>query len=700
MASPARMDTIDEPALIEEQVDTGLKPMLENYRSAHPLGPETKDELNKRFLLFPNKPLPRLSHAYAQAFQAQDLQNPERFLYAMVLDNKMPYRQQAMTELQGMNSQYTVTLFGSGPVLCSHLGEVRMVLFIEQPQGTVLADAIAAQGRLHEHRVVDYVLGPAIRALAQMRDRKVSHGNISPAAFYLGETPMLGECVSAPCGSLTHYLYEAPERINAEPAGRGEANEKSDAYALGVLAFELIYGLDKIKDMGRDEFLKLTLNIGTYNVFATGREFSDMYNDFFRGVFTDNPTERWGLDQLMQWLGGKRFNMIAPSTNSQASRAFTFMEENYFSRRLLAYMFHKYWRDTAKEIKSLRLERWAEMSLHNPEMADRIERALRIAGNASTERHVNDMMTRIIAILDPTGPLRSLSLSVRPDGVGALLAQLANDNASTELNQLLALVENDAANYWADLDSFNKAYDQSQVLWRLQRVRPHLKSNALGFGLERVLYELNPSLPCQSDLLRQYHITTTQDVLKALDALAKNLGPDTSFMDRHLIAFIATKIDMGKEVKLLDLSTIPALANSPELVALKIIAKAQQKYERLQLTGLTTWAAMRVEKMLDEIHNRTMRRDLKKQLRRLASSGSLNDVLSAVVNRDMALRDHEGFANAIALHQINHLKIERFRNPALVHQQAEDMGGRLSSLLSGTICMITFIVVLLNVLGM
>lgn len=699
MASPARMDTIDEPTLIEEQVDTGLQPMLDNYRPLYPLEYPNKNELGQRFILVPNKPLARFSHAYAQAYEAQDLQNPERSIYAMVLDNKYPYRQQAIQDLQGSNYAHTVSLLGSGPVFCSNMGEVRMVLFLEQPRGTSLADAIASQGRLHEHRVVDYVLGPAVRALNFMRDRKVSHGNIQPSAFFLGDDPMLGEPFSAPCGALTHYLYEAPERANAEPLGRGEANEKSDVYAIGVLAYELIYGLDKLKEMGRDEFNKLSLNIGTYNVFATSRDFSDMFSDFFRGALADNPNERWGLEQLNQWLAGKRFNMIAPTSSKEASRAFTYMEENYSSRRLLAYMFQKYWRDTAKEIKTMRLERWAEMSLHNPEMADRIERALRIAGNASTEKHVNDMMTRIVAILDATGPLRSQSISARPDGIGPLLAQLIQDNAPTELNQLLEFIENDTSNYWSDLDSFNKL-DQSQVLWRLGRVKPYLKNRGLGFGLERVLYELNPSMPCQSDLLRQYHITSTQDALKALDTLAKNLGPDTSFMDRHLIAFIATKIDMGKEVKLLDLSTIPVLANSPELVAMKIIAKAQQKYERLQLVGLATWGAMRIEKMLDEIHNRTMRRDLKKSLRKLAASGSLNDVLSAVVNREMALRDHEGFAKAIALHQINHMKIERFRNPKLIQNQASDMGGKLSAMLSGTACMITFIAVLINILGM
>lgn len=694
------MDTIDEPALLEEQVDTGLDLLLESYRPVYPLGSEAKDELNKHLTFFPSRSLTQFDHQYAKAYEATDSHNPTRSIYAMVLENTLPYRTDAMEEMVGSPIPSAVDLIGYGTVHCSHLGESRMVVFLQRPQGTTLADIIKSQGRIHEHRVTDSVLQPIIRSLLAMRDREipVSHGHIRPENFYMGEEPTLGECYSAPCGTLNHYLYEPPERAGATPLGRGEANDKSDAYALGVLAFECIYGLDKIRSLSREEFTRLSMEIGTYNLFASNREFSDMYQDFFRGVLTDNPNERWGLDQLQQWLSGKRFNMIAPSAPKEASRAFDFRGEHFFSRRLLAHMFQTHWRDTVKEIRNLRLERWAEMSLHRPEMAERIERALRIAGEASNERAVNDMMTRVISILDPTGPIRTVSFALRPDGIGPLLAELTQENNPTDLNYLLTCIDTDVSNYWADLDNFNKTVDQ-QVLWKLQRVKSFLKSRAFGFGLERVLYDLNPSLPCQSDLLRPYHVTTAQEALKVLDAMAKNLAPDTSFMDRHLAAFVGSKIDLAKEVRLLDLQTIPKLADNPELVVLKILARVQARYERLQLVGLATWAAMRIEKMLDEIHNRVTRKELKLELKRLAQSGQLADVLSAVVNREIAVRDHEGYAKAIAMHQINNAKIDRYQNPKSIAKKANDLGGRLATTISGLGLTITFFVVLIKTMG-
>ena len=698
MASPARMDALDAQVLIEEQVDSGLKSLLEGYRSPFGSGQERRDELNKHLILHAERPIPRLSHSYAQAYAAEDLHNAERQIYALVFEAGIPHRAQAIQELTGFAHPNLSYLHGAGTVFCSHLGEARMVAFVDMPEGNTLADYLNTQGRMHPNVVKEKLLIPMGQALTALRERKTCHGNLRPEIIYMGDTLLLGECISAPCGTLSHYLYEPPERRQCQPLARGETTEKTDLYALGVMVFDLMYGLDKQRDMGEQEFTRLSMDVGCYHAFAGTREFPDVYTDFFRGVFNDNPNERWGVDHLLQWLDGKRFNMIAPATAKEASRPFLFQGENIFNRRVLAYQFHRHWRETVKDIKHMKLDRWADMSLHKPEMAERIERTLRIAGDASTEKHVNDMMSRILSILDPCGPIRGVNITLRPDGIGPLMAQLMAEGNS-ELNTLMNFIETDISNFWSELDDYNKA-EQNTVLWKLQRVRTYMKSRAFGFGPERLLYDLNPSLACQSPLLKSLHIMNPNDALKALDGLAKQLAPDTSFMDRHLAAFVASRSDISKEIRLLDLSTIPALADNPELVVLKILAKAQARNERLVLVGLSTWAAMRVEKMLDEIHNRTIRREMKQQLRALASTGSLNDVLSAVVNRDMALQDHEGFAKAIAIFQLNQAKIEKLRNPRLIDKQASDLGGKLASTISNFVLLITGCFVFGRLLGL
>lgn len=683
--------------MIEEHVETGLQALLDGYRSSYVPGGDKQDDLMARFTLYPNRPLPEFDNSYAKAYEARDDFNAQRAIYALVCDNSMPVRSQVITDMATVVQPNLVTLLGSGPVNCSHLQETRNVLFLERPRGVRLSEIMAKQ-RLHEHKVIDFVLAPALKALQAMRDKKASHGHIHPNNFYISDTPQLGECYSAPCGTQSHYLYEPLERLMADPLGRGEANEKSDIYALGILAFELMYGLDKVKAIPREVFLERVIDQGTYHVFANNRDFSDTFQDFFRGILNENPTERWGLEQLTQWIGGKRFNMIAPSAPKEASRPLVFVGQDFFSRRMLAYAFHTHWREALKEVKNLKVDRWCEMSLHRPELGEKLDRSMRFAGHGSTDAQLNDMLTRVITILDPTGPLRSHALSMRPDAIGPVLADVMRHNGQ-ELPQILSFIENDFGSFWSEQSDANKGDGMSMVIWRLQRVKPYLKSKAMGFGLERVLYDLNPSLCCQSPTLKQYGVTTALDALKTLDALAPQLGPDTSFADRHIAAFVASKIDIAKEVRIHDLESVPTLAGNPELIVMKLLAKAQQKTPRLQLVGLCTWAGMRIEKMIDEIHNRIIRKRLKLQLKKLAQTGNLYEVLTAIINTDVSARDHDGFAKAIALHQINHDRIDRLNNEELLDYKSKRAGGKMAMIISYAALVITSYITLTNMFG-
>ncbi len=687
------------PLMIEEQVETGLADFLANYRSEHTPGGGKKDELAQRFTLFPGKPIPELSHTYAKAYQGQDALNLNRAVYAMVLENKVPCRQQLASELTVFSHPNLVQLLGSGIVMCSHLNESRYVLFFDRPAGKLLSDAMKETPRLHEHIVTDYVLSPAAQALIALREKKITHGNLGPTSFFMGETPVINECITAPAGTLSHPIYQPLEVMLASPLGRGEADERADVYALGMLALELIYGIDKQKAMPQEELMRLLMAKGSYQVFVAGRDISANLEDFLRGIFSDNPADRWGLDQFIQWLGGKRFNMIAPAVSKDTTRPFVFGGDNYFNPRLLAHGLHQQWRLAAKELRNSRLDRWCETNLHRSEVGEKVERALRTGGDGTNDAQTNEMITRTIAALDPVAPIRTFSLSLRPDGIGPLLAQALADNDSTTKDQLVTLLESDVPMYWSELAPERRDHDYSAAITKLQRARTTLKKKEIGFGIERVLYDLNTSLSCQSPLFRQHYVADAAEALRTLDAIAGKAAANTTFIDNHLIAFIASKIAMNKELQLTDLAAMPALSKNEELIALRILARAQQKYPSLRLPGLCAWAGMRVERMLDVMHSRVIRKKLKLKLRKLAETGRLDDLLDDVINRTITIRDYDGFTKAIALHQINTNKVERYKNPRLVEYYSRDTGGKIATTIAYIILTVTAYQVVSTVMG-
>ena len=697
MAQDYRMAT-DEIPLIEEQVDTGLKALLESYKSPHNRSGEKKDELFGRFTILPDQRLEEFDHPFAKAYRATDENNMQRSVYAMVCERGLPYRDNSIQAMLGVNKHEITMLLGAGNVSCSFLNEARHVIFLERPSGVRLSDTLKVQPRLHEHRILDYVIQPVLQGLLALREKKTSHGNICASTLYISDSSILGECYSAPAGTLTHYLYHPLERMMCGHLGFGEANEKSDIFALGMLAYELMYGLEKIKAVPKDDYIRMVMNFGTYQLLTNNRSQSEAFQDFFRGIFNDNPVERWGIDQLSQWSSGKRFNMTAPVPMKEAARPITFLGESYVNRRLFGNALQRYWREASKELKSLKIDRWCESSLHKSDLAAAIERLLRVGGEGSDEKQLNDMLTRVIATLDPTAPIRTMALSLRPDSIGIILANMMNGEPSPELTQLTDLIDTDVSTYWAGLSEGNKLGDVPQTLWRLQRAKQYLKRKNYGFGLERVLYELNPSLPCQSPMLVHYHITTVPDVLKTLDSLAQTLGPNSNFLDKHLAAFIACKIDMGKEIRMSDLVSVKSMERHEELIVLKILAKAQQKHDIFPLVGLSAWAATRVELMLDDVHNRILRKKLKLQLKKLSLTGKIAEAILPILSRDVAQNDMKGFTQAIAIHQLTYKRIERYENPRLIEYYARESGGKIATFISYAVLFLTCYITISNAL--
>lgn len=688
-------------ALIEERIDTGLKELLESYQPPFTLGGQNRDELAERFTINTRIPLPQFNTTYAQAFDANDANNPNRQLYALVMRRGYNYRTQAIESLLGAQHPHLLSVLAHGTVFISSMNESFNVVVLDKPAGMRLSELITKQRINQEHLIRDSILSPVCKALLALREKQIVHCGINLDSLYISDVLQVGECVSHVCGSDQHYLYEPLERMMADTMGKGPGNEKVDVYAAAVVSYELLYGLDHLKRMPKEQFIAQALDLGTYHLFANNRDFPDGMQDFFRGILNDNPPERWNLDQLQQWLNGKRFNMINASSTHDSVRPITFDGKDFYSQRALAHDMHQKWRDAIKDARSLKLDRWAEMSLHKPEIGEYINRAIRIAGSesAASERQNNDMLTRIITTLDPISPLRTRLVSVRPDGIGYAIADFIERSVTTELQQLLDIIESDIPNYWAEILEASKSPEYSQLLWRLQRVRTHLKMRSLGFGLERALYDLNPNLPCQSPLVLPYHITTISDLLKTLDVLSKKLAPNTPLLDRHIAAFIASKIDMGKDIKIHELSAIPQLAHNQELVMMKILAKAQTKQDKTLLPGLCTWAAMRIETMLDSIHNRGFRRKLKLQLKPTATAGYINDVINIIVTREIASRDHSGFSHAIALYQVNSERIDKLQNPKVIEKMSAELGGRIAALMSYTILSVTAYIALSDVMG-
>ena len=97
---------------------------------------------------------------------------------------------------------------------------------------------------------------------------------------------------------------------------------------------------------------------------------------------------------------------------------------------------------------------------------------------------------------------------------------------------------------------------------------PFLAHSELGQGFERVIYELNPNIPCQSPLLETEYVYDMVEMLDAFERIAI-ANPETLMepVDRHIAAFVVARMKGSIMTELRELQN----RSDPAVLALSLI---------------------------------------------------------------------------------------------------------------------------------
>lgn len=691
-ASAEERDSKDKEATFLE-----IAAFLKKY-NAPPPEHGRPDILQDRYIIKPNKLLPQFSKNLSTACEAVDDNLRERKLFAMVMQRDLPYRLRNMEALVGVDHPAILPLLAAGTVQFSHDDACHMVAVYEQPEDPSMRTVVEEKKiTFNEKLIIDEVIAPICDALTLLKDKGIAHGGINLDTVYFGDKIQLGECVSEPCGYAQDFHFESPERAQATALGKGEATPAADCYALGILVLYLVFGTKHFERIEQRDFLAQRLALGSYNTLVSGKEMKGL-EDFLKGVLNDDQNERWTPDHIEQWLRGKKYNLLTPSVLREGQRPYQFLGEDFFNRRALAHSLAQHWEDAKANLRNTHLSRWVEVSLHKTEMADAIRSVMEKTGgiHSISEKANNELVARTICLLDTEGPVRYNQISCYVDGLGAVMADAFRSRDQKCIQSCIEMLDYNFFNYINELLDGAKTKRHGNLLWRMQNCSRFLRMPAMGFGIERILYELNPTLPCQSPLLADENVLTKEGLLYALDRIGIRKSRNFEYLDRHIAAFVATQMDTTKEVKIPELKRIPALAQNPQLVVIYMLAQAQRKAGKPKLKGLTSWAALRIVPLIDNFHSRTIRRKLRNGLKTAAKSGELDKIFDLLMDANTVQEDIQGFQKAVHLFTKNGKKIIKLENRKRLKNRADQFGLVLAMIVSYSTLLVTVTVVLKN----
>lgn len=172
------------------------------------------------------------------------------------------------------------------------------------------------------------------------------------------------------------------------------------------------------------------------------------------------------------------------------------------------------------------------------------------------------------------------------------------------------------------------------------------ETEAVGYGIERCLYELNPTLSCLSPYLIHAAVLTPAEALIALEEVAGDPDRPQSPIDRHLAAFLMSRWKGLSHADLQDLGKPQREIKS--LAILRVLAGIQVYFKVGELPNLCQWMAELCAALIAQYRSLVVRERINKDIAKAVATGQLANLLKIFANRREVEKDEEEFKAARA----------------------------------------------------
>jgi hypothetical protein len=653
---------------------------------------------NGRFQIDPGRPMPEFDYGPSKAFAATDLRDGGSGVYAILPDPNLPLRLTVISRLRRIDNNNLLRTLSWDVVHWPAEGRRRPAVILEQPHGQRLFPAPDTRlDPFREESLVTRLLQPIAGVLEDLSYAGIVHRNIRAENLYLDGSDivrspiMLGECVSAPGGYLQPAVYETIECGMADPAGRGDGSAANDFYALGVTAALLLGGRNPFAGQSDDEVVRHKLATGSYTALLTNVRIPTALVEVFRGLLNDDPIERWGLEQLQLWLGGRRGSPKQQVRPSKASYPLEVGGADHVTARSAAEGLSRHWDEALQLVHGGEVDDWLRRGLADEDRTEAVNNARASANQGDGGDDLE--LARICFALDPSGPVRLRNFRAMLDGIGMLLAcRYAEDPVRADFT---TFVRHRFIDFCIGMNARLRP-DLYRLAGLYDRLAPHVTRDDIGFGIERALYALNVSAPCRSPLFARDYVAELDQLVPALEQLAATSGQALeTLIDRHIAAFVAVRLKapIAPELR--------ALRDAKDhfgyvLPTARILALVQKQTAGEAAPALCRMVATMLEPALERFHNRNTRDEVRARIGEIAETGRLEDLVAAVDDPEAQVIDDHNFRAAV----VSYTETVRARERIVYEREnrtsiMRTVSSQVASLLSGVLATIAVLVTIL-----
>lgn len=606
----------------------------------------------RKLVVTPDESASRFDQPGARAIGVTDLEHPSEALFGLTCDPRLPVRLAAASKVCGHVVPNAIKLVGVGRAPLPPKETSHLILVYQRPTGWRLSSGTGdAPAKFEPDDILTNVVAPISEAIHTWQQLGQCHGSVRPDNLYYADSSrtrvILGDALSAPCGRWQPAAIEPIERAMAMPAGRGRGAPEDDVYALGATVVTLLQGA--LPGAGADD-AKLAMWKLTEGSAVTIANFVDPQSALgivLDGMLTDDPQQRWTAEQVLRWVRDRARPHDVGHSRSPRRRSYVFLGAEYRTPKALASALADAPDAAGPLLREGKIGDWLRHSVDDRQLADALAAVLSPDHPDLGGRRIDndELTTRAVIMLDPARPISFRGTSVFPDGIGAALAEATSAKDTATLGNLAEILKLGLAGFWLGQQK-TKAPAHAKLELQLKGMRANFKRREPGFGVERTLYDLNPSLSCQAKLVSRHLILDIRQLLPALDQIAETGPQKGPLMDRHLAGFIANRLKISSATELSDLVINEATPEDVWRGTLRLLAQVQAETEAEPAPHLAEWIARRLAPVFEKLHNRAVRQSVEDRLKEFIKNGDLPGMATVALDRKTWRQDDEGFSAA------------------------------------------------------
>jgi hypothetical protein len=528
--------------------------------------------------------------------------------------------------------------------------EARLIVY-PQPPGPALLPRGEKRAPLRESDLIQNVVRPVGLVLLALADLGIPHRGIRPDNLFrppAGGPAMLGEAFALPAGFAQPAVVEPAPSALCLPAGRGEGTIADDLYALGVTLVALATGQWPMAGLDDAAATRAKLERGSLIAVLGEHRLPGGLVTLVRSLLAEDPDHRPGPGELAGWPGSARARSISARPIRKATRPLAIGPAQPRDTRSLAAALGTHWSEGIAAARTGAIAVWTERALGDGQLAARLREATEDEASAADPLVLDTMICRTIALIDPRAPLFWRGAALMPEALGPVLAEAALGPGphALDVGALEELVDSLAIARWAaacgDRHADPVALERKARQYRLIR-----RSTAMGAGTERLLYQLNPALPCLSPLLGQRHVSTLPALLRGLEAAAASLPAGTLPFDRHIAAFISVQVDSRLDSELAAVGEAASPADAA-VAAIAVYAALQRMHRGEAMPALGRVLGDLAAPAARSWREKARRERAVAELSRVAAAGDLAALHALLADPAARQQDERGFAAAAA----------------------------------------------------